>query len=91
MTEIEHEDMEVDWESIDQITQRLDDEKNVKEWLESLLASEDFANCETAVLTIWDGTEGRMACFRIGYRIILAGLLDYSRRIVQTELKSDLE
>lgn len=87
-------ELDADWEEVDRLTDALgnDDEKNVLDWLKGLIESEapDLINAETAMLTVWT-KEGKAACFRIGWRMILWGLLEYSKRCLSAELKNDYE
>lgn len=88
--EVQHEKMEIDWEEVDTLSEGLDSEKNVWEWLDSLSATEKerLSQCTVGILSVWSN-EGEMACFRIGWRVVMAGLLEYSQRIVRSEMKAD--
>lgn len=75
------------WEEVDRIAGQLPDD-NVASWLARLLQSdqEELAGAETACLTVWNSKTGRMAVFRIGYRVPMLGMLDHALAIIREDI-----
>lgn len=74
------------WDEINRLTDALPGD-NALTWLKRTLENEagDLAKSQCAVLAVWTD-EGKVACFRIGWRVPMLGVLRYAVSIVEREV-----